>query len=226
MQPPQFDKGSASPTHVSQTPLSVQVALPPGARAGSDRYRSEHDVEPAARKQLRLIDTPGHGKLRHFALQQLAAPQGPKGVVFVVDAARLAADAGLAEAAEYLHDVLLALQRRYAAARSAAAPEVPVLVAANKLDLFTALPAPLVRAALEGEITKVRDARAKGPLAAGVGEEEAGGERDWLGDGGEGRFEFRQMEEANVHVDVVGGNVLGAEGADVGGWWDWIAGQL
>lgn len=122
--------------------------------------------------------------------------------------------------------MLLALQRRYAAAGTAAAPEAAVLVAANKLDLFTALPAPLVRAALESEITKVRHARSKGLLAAGVGEEDAGGERDWLGDGGEGSFEFRQMEAANVHVDVVGGSVLGAQGADVGGWWEWIAGQL
>lgn len=162
-------------------------------------------------------------------------PSHLKGIIFLVDAADLAAaDAGLREAAEYLHDVLLLLQKRAtttAGAGRKAVAEVPVLVAANKLDLFTALPARLVRGVLEGEITAVRRSRAKGLLDSGIGMGDGGdvgggGERDWLGDGGEGRFDFSQMEEVNVSVTVVGGSVAGAEGADVAKWWDWIGCQL
>ena len=51
-------------------------------------------------------------------------------------------------------------------------------------------------------------------------------EREWLGEGGEGKFAFAQMEESNVKVSVVGGNVVGAEGADVQGWWGWIGENL
>jgi len=106
--------------------------------------------------------------------------------------------------------------------------ELPVLVAANKLDLFTALPAPLVKTALEAEITSVRSSRNKGLLDSGVGMNDAGAgeEKEWLGDGGEGKFDFSQMEEVNVPVTVVGGNVLGGDGPDVKQWWDWIGGNL
>lgn len=142
-------------------------------------------------------------------------------------------DAGLREAAEYLHDVLLVLQKRansttMTTAGAGGGSGVPVLVAANKLDLFTALPAALVRVGLEGEITRVRESRAKGLLDSGIGmgDGDAGEEREWLGDGGEGKFEFAQMEDVGVSVTVAGGSVVGAEGADVGKWWDWIGSQL
>lgn len=177
------------------------------------------------------MDTPGHGKLRAAAYAAaLAAPTNKnlRGIVYLVDAAALASPAGLSEAAEYLHDVLLALQRRYTAAKTSKGPAAtPVLVAANKLDLFTALPPALVRAQLEQEIEKVRTARAKGILDVGVSEDSVGEEHEWLGGGGESKFEFRQMEEMNVPVDVVGGSVLGEDdGPDVGGWWEWIAAQM
>lgn len=47
-------------------------------------------------------------------------------------------------------------------------------------------------------------------------------EKDWLGDDGEGPFEFKQMEEVGISVEVLGGNVVGAEGANVAAWWSWI----
>ncbi len=125
---------------------------------------------------------------------------------------------------------MLLLQRRATGAKSSKAPaELPLLVAANKLDLFTALPAPLVKTALEAEITSVRNSRSKGLLDSGIGmgdTADPGEERDWLGDGGGGKFEFSQMEEFNVPVTVAGGNVAGSEGADVTKWWDWIGSHL
>lgn len=102
-----------------------------------------------------------------------------------------------------------------------------MLIAANKLDLFTALPAPLVRTALEAEITQVRSSRQKGLLDSGVGMDDdaggVGGERDWLGEEGEEKFTFAQMEELGVKISVRGGNVSGGEQPDVKEWWAWIA---
>lgn len=71
-----------------------------------------------------------------------------RGVIFVVDTAALSEDEALRDTATYLHDVLLILQKR-AQKKGKSSPkiamEVPVLVAANKQDLFTALPPNSVR---------------------------------------------------------------------------------
>jgi len=103
------------------------------------------------------------------------------------------------------------------------------------MDLFTALPAAVVKTALEREITKLRDTKAKGLLGVatigkgeglGAAEEEEEEDREMLGGNGEGSFGFDSMREWNVDVNVVGGNVVGEEGPGVEGWWKWIAGQL
>ena len=181
-----------------------------------------------------LADTPGHGKLRHHAFDSVIKPQNLKGIIFMVDAADISTSSSgtgneaLRQAAEYLHDLLLLLQKRANTKSPRGPTELPVLVAANKLDLFTALPAPLVKVALESEITNVRSLRTKGLLDSGIGmnDLDIGDEKEWLGDGGEGKFDFTQMDEVNVSVTVVGGNVLGADGPDVKQWWDWIESKL
>ncbi|EOD43995.1 putative srp receptor beta subunit protein [Neofusicoccum parvum UCRNP2] len=226
-----LETGRPLPTHPSQTSLRATLILPDNHIPFSARYRSVNDPTNAKTRGLAVTDTPGHGKLRSAAFASaLAAPinKNLRGIIYLVDAAALAAPEGLAEAAEYLHDVLLALQRRYTSAKTSKGPAAtPVLVAANKLDLFTALPPQLVRAQLEQEIEKVRTARAKGILDVGASEDTVGEEHEWLGGGGEGRFEFKQMEEMNVPVEVVGGSVVGEEdGPDVNGWWAWIAAQM
>jgi signal recognition particle receptor subunit beta len=197
----------------------------------SSHYRSAGDPAYERARRFLLLDTPGHGKLRHFATTQLINPINVRGIVFVVDAASVAEEGGLNEAAEYLHDVLLALQKRYTGAKTSKGPkEIPVLVAANKSDLFTALPPNLVKIQLEKAISEVRKSKAKGLKDSGValaGDEDGlDEEKEWLGEGGEGSFEFRQMEEVGTTVVVQGGNVLGAEGADVKSWFEWIAEQL
>jgi signal recognition particle receptor subunit beta len=141
----------------------------------------------------------------------------------------------LSDAAEYLHDVLLALQKAYNNAKTSKARETPFLVAANKLDLFTALPAAAVKSTLEREITRIRETRAKGLLGVGTlgkgeglggNDEEGDEEREVLGGTSEGDFKFAAMEEWNVMVDVVGGNALGEESPGVEGFWEWIGAQL
>ena len=162
----------------------------------------------------------------------------PTGIIFVVDAANLAAGTtaagGLSDTASYLHDALLALQRQHSRGKSSKSRELPFLVAANKGDLFTALPAPLVKAALEGEIGRIRESRARGLAEVervgeglGSGEEGVREEEEALGGTTEGKFEFGVMKEWDVHVDVVGGSVTGeGESGDVEEWWDWVAAQL
>jgi len=140
-----------------------------------------------------------------------------------VDAAALSSASGLTETAIYLHDLLLALQTRHTSAKTSKGPSsISVLIAANKLDLFTALPTQLVKKKLQDEITNIRATRAKGLLDSAADAEGDDEEREWLGEGGEGSFEFRQMEESEVEVTVLGGNVTGDE-AHVDEWWSWIA---
>lgn len=211
------------------------MSLPVSTKAASSKYRSVNDPSNQFHKRFLLADTPGHGKLRHHAFDSVIKPQNLKGIIFMLDAADIsisnsgAGNEALRQAAEYLHDMLLLLQKRATSSKTSKAPkELPVLIAANKLDLFTALPAPLVKTALESEISNVRSSRTKGLLDSGIGMNnlDIGEEKEWLGDGGDGKFEFSQMDEVNVAVNVAGGNVLGADGPDVQQWWNWIASNL
>lgn len=135
----------------------------------------------------------------------------------------------LRQAAEYLYDVLLLLQNPSNTSNSSDTFKgLPVLIAANKLDLFTALPATLVRSALESEVTKIRSSRSRGLLDSGIGmnESDVDEEKDWLGESGEGKFEFSQLKDTRSPVTVAGGNVIGADGSDVKQWWSWVGCNL
>ncbi|KAJ4989921.1 srp receptor beta subunit [Stagonosporopsis vannaccii] len=225
------ERGTVPTTHTSTTPLSVEALLPDPHVPASSHYRSPGDPAFERSRRFVLLDTPGHGKLRHYATSSLADPKNVRAVIFVVDAAAIDQDAGLNEAAEYLHDVLLSLQKRYTGAKTSKGPkEIPVLVAANKMDLFTALPASAVKTKLEKAITAVRNNRAKALRDAGAalsGDDHVDEEKEWLGEGGDGVFEFDQMREIGTTVDVIGGNVSqGKNAGDVGGWWAWVGEHL
>ena len=165
-----------------------------------------------------MCDTPGHGKLRHIAIAQLKNPlEKPSGVIFVLDSAD-----GIPRAAEYLHDVLLTLQN--ALAKSGSKSRLSLLIACNKNDLFTAMPATRIKAQLEKEITRIRDSRAKGLLDSGVVAVDAGGdEDDWLGDGGEEEFNMEMMDDAGIDVSIRSGSV---EKADCNEWRKWVGSCL
>ncbi|KAK6580374.1 hypothetical protein PZA11_007396 [Diplocarpon coronariae] len=224
-----FERGANASTHTSQTPIAVECHLPVGAVARTDRYRSVNDSANQVHKKFILVDTPGHGKLRHHALENITNPQNLKGLIFLVDAATLSAgDEGLRQTAEYLHDILLLLQKRSGTKAAQTPKGVPVLIAANKTDLFTALPVALVKSKLEVEITKVRKSRSKGLLDSGIGMGDVDDDEkdDWLGEMGSPDFNFSQMEEFDVLVEVAGGNVEGADGPTVDKWWEWISERL
>ena len=167
-------------------------------------------------------------------------------VIYMLDASDLDSNSntsgggdGLRRSAEFLLDVLLALQARAAHQRGGArSAPLRLLVAANKSDLFTALPPARVRRVLETEIARLRAARARGLLDSGTAGDAAGAaaaeeeeEREWLGDysdeAGNAGFEFEHMRHVGVVVDVEAGNVLGGpHGADVWSWWKWIGAVL
>lgn len=162
-------------------------------------------------KRFLLLDTPGHGKLRHIALTQISSPV-IRGVIFVLDSSLT----DIRGTAEYLYETLLALQ--ISASVTGASVPKRLLVACNKSDVFTALPASKIQKLLEEEITKMRVSRAKGILDV---EDDGEGdmEREWLGEGGEGPFEFKGMQEVGVEVEVKGGSVDRGEWKDRLGSW-------
>ena len=226
---PQFERGTSADTRTSQSPLSVEVELPVGTKTGSDKYRSDHDPTSNTIKKFFLVDTPGHGKLRHHAIENVTNPQNLRGVIFLVDSATLSAgEDGLRQTADYLHDILLLLQKRKTVVKgSRQTGPISLLIAANKMDLFTALPAALVKNTLESEIAKVRVSRSKGLLDSGIGMGDADDDNDdWLGEMGSTDFKFAQLEEFDVNVEVMGGNVVGGDGPSVDKWWKWISQQL
>ncbi|KAI2615546.1 P-loop containing nucleoside triphosphate hydrolase protein [Hypoxylon sp. NC1633] len=213
---------SASATHTSQIPQSVELTVSNDHGAATYREAARIDA-PGSHRKFLLVDTPGHGKLRNHAMTRIASGT-LRGIVYVLDAASL--DDYLADAAAYLHEVLLVLQKRTGAGKTSKTPDaIHVLIAANKLDLFTALPASLVRSNLEAELGRIRQSRSKGLLDSGVGVDEVGSEEQdgWLGEYGSEKFTFNQMREFDIEIDVVGGSVL--EGK-VDKWWDWISARI
>jgi signal recognition particle receptor subunit beta len=240
-------------THTSQAASAIELHI---SEDGTSKYTDDLDAAGASAKKFLLIDTPGHGKLRGAAMARLdfskdgkaasstaakalIAPSTSiqnadnarlKGVIFMLDAAALGeTDDALPAAAEYLYDVLLALQKRTGARKSSRAPaSVPVLVAANKTDLFTALPAALIKSQLEAELGRIRRSRSKGLLDSGVGADDADAREEsdeWLGEYGSEKFVFGQMREFDVEVEVLGGNTVG-ELSGVDKWWEWIGRQI
>ncbi|KAK2788214.1 hypothetical protein FQN52_006753 [Onygenales sp. PD_12] len=229
-------------THTSQTSSLVSVTLPPTVPTGSNKYRSVNDPSLGESSKnpirYRLRDTPGHGKLRASqgieSLDALSstkkATSGVRGVIFMLDSATLSqSDELLRDAAKYLHDVLMTLQKRVYSNGSRISKKIaniPVLVAANKQDLFTALPPGSVKSRLESEIEKIRQSTRKGLLDVSVGAS-AEEEQDMLGgDEDDGPFTFQLLEEQiGIKVDVVGGAVKSDDG-DLGSgirrWEEWV----
>ena len=115
-------------------------------------------------------------------------------------------------------------RRKTGKGKSKAKAEIKVLVAANKQDLFTALPQGAVKERLEVEIDRVRLSRQKGLVIVGE-DETAEVEGDHvLGGDGEEKFTFGMLgQEYGIAVDVLGGAVKGDEaGKGVRRWEEWM----
>lgn len=214
----------AAPTRTSQVTQSVELNASTDSHTKTS-YRNLDDSTGTHTKFL-LVDTPGHGKLRNVAMGKLGRAEKLKAVVFMVDAAALGEQEVLASTASYLYDVLLHLQKM-ATAKTKEKASIPVLIAANKVDLFTALPSTLVKSNLEAELTRIRASKSKGLLDSGVGMDDIGSEDQdvWLGEFGSEKFSFKQMSDFEIDVQVTPGNVTG-DGPGADKWWWWIAQQI
>lgn len=215
-----FERGSSgTETHTSQ--VSQSVELNASTDSVNKTYRN-HEASDGTYTKFLLVDTPGHGKLRIQATSKLTTTEKLAAVVFMVDAGAIGEQETLASTAAYLYDILLFLQKR-ATGTGKAKTSIPLLIAANKMDLFTALPSTLVKSNLEAELTRIRASRSKGLLDSGVGNDEIGSEDQdsWLGEYGSAKFTFSQLQEFDVDVEVVPGNVSG-DGPGADKWWWWI----
>ena len=94
------------------------------------------------RPSLRLVDCPGNEKLQQFTVQELRLGN-TKAAVFVVDAA-----AGLE------------------LTNKEGEEPIPVLIAVNKFDQFSALSVNKVTALLESELTQLRDSKSQGLMSS------------------------------------------------------------
>lgn len=226
------------------------MTLPPSVPVFSNRYRSVNDpsLPDAKRNAVKYVlrDTPGHGKLRSAQLTQLQAELSStnkkgassiRGILFFVDAASLAEGAeNLRDYAGYLYDILLVLQKVILSKGKSsmkAGASIPILVAANKQDLFTALPPGSVKQKLESEIDRIRQTRQKGLLDASAGPEHDGDEDEVLGGDAGGAFTFQGLEDdIGVKVDVVGGFAKAENEKDdasttgIRKWEEWIGSCL
>lgn len=220
-----YERGTTpAATHTSQSSQSVELNASTDS-AGKKSWRN-HDESDGTYTKFLLVDTPGHGKLRNVAMGKLARAEKLRAVVFMVDAAALGEQDVLAPTAQYLYDVLLVLQKK-ASSSGKDKQSVPVLIAANKMDLFTALPAGMVKSSLEAEISRIRASRSKGLLDSGVGTDDIGSEEHdgWLGEYGSEKFSFTQMQEFDIDIDVLPGTVM-AEEPEADKWWWWIAQRI
>ena len=212
----ELSQGRVPCTLTTQSSTSTIITLPLSDTDGLD-YRSGND--PSARQTCQFEDLPGHGKFRRLAFERLSQADQLKGVIFVVDAANLTPeDASFRDTISFLYMVLLALQRSSTLTRTSKVPvSTSVLVAVNKEDLFTALPANDVKGLLEVEITRLRDASDRQLPESGSVRDS-----DWIGPETED-FKFSDMTHLNIDISVIGGSALNRGELDACGWQKWVS---
>lgn len=138
----------------------------------------------------RIIDCPGNEKLSPITLK-LIAETNLKAVVFVIDAAD-----GLETIKESARLLISVLEISESSL-------IPVLIAANKFDLFSAVSVPKIKALLEQEISGLRDTRQQTVPSSENDGNWDGNEKEFLGVDGK-KFEFDDLES---EVDVRDGSV-------------------
>ncbi|BFZ22846.1 hypothetical protein BsWGS_25885 [Bradybaena similaris] len=99
------------------------------------------------KKKLRIIDLPGHERLRGQLLEEYKSLA--RGLVFVIDSGSLQKE--IKEVAEYLYTLL--------SDRSLSSNTPPILILCNKQDLTLAKGAKVIRSQLEKEMNTLRVTR-------------------------------------------------------------------
>ncbi|KAI0636724.1 P-loop containing nucleoside triphosphate hydrolase protein [Trametes polyzona] len=166
------------PTHASMQTNAALVAL------------------PSAHKTLRVIDVPGHPRIRDQFQEHL--PHA-KAIAFIVDASTVSRNG--AAVAEHLHMIMHALT---SLPPSREAPSL--VIVAHKCDLLkstaTATAEQLamnrVRTILERELEKRRASHVNGVAVEGLGAEDAESELGGLECTGSGEFKFAEWEGGEI----------------------------
>lgn len=146
------------------------------------------------RPSLRLVDCPGNEKLQQFTVQELRLGN-TKAAVFVVDAA--SGPEQIKQAAPALLTVLELTNKE-------GEEPIPVLIAVNKIDQFSALSVNKVIALLEGELTQLRDSKSQGLMSSTENDGFEDDSQFQLGVPGQ-PFKFTDLEGT---VGVVDGSAL------------------
>ncbi|KAF3220971.1 hypothetical protein TWF106_006567 [Orbilia oligospora] len=206
------------PTQTSTTPAIVK--LPPSALSPAG---SEDD---GSTKPFHLKDTPGHPKLRSTAMNTIIQPaESCIGVVYVLDSAVLSTQARITDTTGYLYELLLAIQKRYAvlSESNTSTEPIPLLIACNKNDLFTALPSTKISNLLQTELSRMKETKRKGLLGAGAGENDDEDLDLVLGDEASDQITWEGLKEFGVEISIQSGSV---KSGNIDGWKSWMAACL
>jgi signal recognition particle receptor subunit beta len=167
---------------------------------------------PETNRKLRVIDIPGHPRIRHQYRDHFAES---KAVVFVIDASTISRTGAVV--AEHLHQVLHTFM-----SLPPSQPSPALLILAHKCDLLTStsssgpsnqLAVNRVRTVLERELEKRKESQ-----AGGMGVESLGGEGDaselgGLECNGSGNGIFRFSDWDGGEIVFLGTSVAMKEGA-------------
>ncbi|QLG70537.1 hypothetical protein HG535_0A04770 [Zygotorulaspora mrakii] len=111
----------------------------------SQKTSVAHDFKLSKANTFRLMEFPGHNKLRKQLIDTLESSNNIKGLLFMVDSTTDPKD--LTEVAEFLFQILQVTERQ---------PDgCDILLACNKCESFTSRPPAKIKDALEKEMDKI-----------------------------------------------------------------------
>ncbi|KAF3938227.1 hypothetical protein ABW19_dt0204610 [Dactylella cylindrospora] len=195
--------------------------------AALELTKSENgDAEPVEEltKPYHLKDTPGHPKLRSLALDGVDKPTSSYvGIIYMLDSAVLSSQARLTDTVEYLYELLLAIQQRYAAlseSSAGSADPLQLLIACNKNDLFTSLPSAKISSLLQVELGRMKETKRKGLLNAGADEADDEDLGRVLGDENSDQVTWDSLRDYGVDISIQSGSV---KNGSVDSWKSWMS---
>ncbi|CAG5116499.1 unnamed protein product [Candidula unifasciata] len=160
------------------------------------------------KKKLRIIDLPGHERLRGQLLEEYKSLA--RGLVFVVDSGALQKE--IKEVAEYLYTIL--------SDRTVSSNTPPILILCNKQDLTLSKGAKVIRSQLEKEMNTLRVTR----TAALKGVGDTANNNTYLGKRDKD-FDFSDVKPLRVEFAECSalGRGQSSEGPDLGELYRWLA---
>jgi len=166
----------------------------------------EYDVASKS-KRLKMIDLPGHERIRGQFLDEFKSLA--RGIVFVIDSGSLQKE--IKEVAEYLYTLL--------SDKTIASNAPPVLILCNKQDLMSSKGAKIIRSQLEKEMNTLRITRAA--ALQGVGD--SGNAASFLGKQGKD-FDFSDLRPFKIEFAECSalGETSDKENPNLKSLYDWI----